>query len=295
MDGEQPLLRHAADAVLEAAPGPAVARLRGGAHLVAEVRAAVPPGASLGTSGAVLVALVAALDRLVGGGRDADALARLAHDAETRRAGREAGVQDQWAAAHGGAQLLAIGPYPEVRRQAVPLAPSTTAGLRDRLVTVSLGRHDSSLVHGRVITDLVTCSTDGHHRARQSLRRLSELAGDAADALGAGDLDRWGRVLTAATEQQAELGEGLVGHAHRRAVEVARAAGAVGWKVNGAGGEGGSLTVLAADAAAAARLRADLAAADPTWSVLDLTPWPAGVTATVTVTATAEADGGREP
>jgi D-glycero-alpha-D-manno-heptose-7-phosphate kinase len=96
--GPHPLLEHAIDAVLEASP------LDEGVGLSIEVRSAVPPSASLGTSGAVLVALVGALDALLGGGQRTPAdTARFAHEIETGRAGREAGVQDQWAAAMGGA------------------------------------------------------------------------------------------------------------------------------------------------------------------------------------------------
>jgi D-glycero-alpha-D-manno-heptose-7-phosphate kinase len=46
------------------------------------------------------------------------------------------------------------------------------------------------------------------------------------------------------TEAQGRLHAGLISaHAHR-VIEIARAHGALGWKVNGAGGEGGSLTLL---------------------------------------------------
>ncbi|HWW52207.1 MAG TPA: hypothetical protein VNY84_00450, partial [Acidimicrobiales bacterium] len=45
-----------------------------------------------------------------------------------------------------------------------------------------------------------------------------------------------------------ELHPALVGSAAHEAIAVARASGALGWKVNGAGGEGGSLTVLGGEA-----------------------------------------------
>lgn len=276
--GCHPLLEHAIAVVLEDAP------LATGTGIDVTIRSAVPPGASLGTSAAVVVALVAALDALVGGGRVAaagsGAIATLAHEVETDRAGRQAGVQDQWAAACGGAALLAINPYPSVARTEVVLGPEVVADLDRRLVTVAFAAHDSSTVHGHVITDMVTCSSEGHDRSRVALRRLSLLAGEAADALRAGDLDRWGEVLSEATEAQRRLRTELVGAAHDRAIGLAREHGAVGWKVNGAGGEGGSLAVLAADATSAADLRAALADADAGWQVLDLHVAASGVTVT---------------
>lgn len=267
-----PLLGHAVLAGLDGA------RIDPAVRVELEVRSAVPPGASLGTSAAVLVAVLAALDALVApvAGRPVRSgpeLARLAHEVETERAGRQAGVQDQWAAAMGGAGLLAIGPYPDVRHEALEVPAEALEALGDRLVTVVFGPHDSSAVHRQVIDALVTCSGVEHHHAREALASLSRLAGDAADALRAGDLERWAEVLVASVDAQAALHPGLVGEPHRRALDVARVTGARGWKVNGAGGDGGSLTVLVGpEPGAADALGAALAAADPTWRVLRLRP-----------------------
>jgi D-glycero-alpha-D-manno-heptose-7-phosphate kinase len=46
------------------------------------------------------------------------------------------------------------------------------------------------------------------------------------------------------TDGQAALHPSLVSDDARRIIALARAHGALGWKVNGAGGEGGSLTLL---------------------------------------------------
>jgi D-glycero-alpha-D-manno-heptose-7-phosphate kinase len=262
-----PLLQAAVEVVLEPA------ELADAVGVRLQVSSAVPPGASLGTSASVLVGIVGALDALVGGGRSPEEIARLAHEAETVRAGREAGVQDQWAAALGGAGLLAIGLYPEVRHRAIEVPDDALDEIGRRLVTAVFGPHDSSAVHRQVIDAMVTCSGVEHHHAREALRALSSLATTAADALGAGDLERWGEVLVASVDAQAALHPELVGAPHREAIEVARAAGARAWKVNGAGGDGGSLSVLAGPGAGAAeRVAEALAATDPRWVVLRQRP-----------------------
>jgi D-glycero-alpha-D-manno-heptose-7-phosphate kinase len=46
------------------------------------------------------------------------------------------------------------------------------------------------------------------------------------------------------TDAQGRLHPALVNADAARIIEIARAHGALGWKVNGAGGEGGSLTLL---------------------------------------------------
>lgn len=268
LPGDHALVRHAIDAVVEGAELPP------GAGVDLRIDSAVPPGASLGTSAAVLVAVVGALDALVAGGRRSPAeVAVLAHQVETGRAGREAGVQDQWAAALGGAGLLAVGPYPDARHRRVDVPAAAQAEVGQRLVTVVFGPHDSSAVHAQVINDIVGCSGEAHERARGALRQLATLAGDAARALEAGDVDGWAAVLTASVDVQAALHPGLVGTPHRRAIDVARLCGAVGWKVNGAGGEGGSLTMVAApDAGAAKALAVAVAEVDPSWQVVPLAP-----------------------
>lgn len=263
--GRQPLLEHAVASVLEEVALPA------GLGVELRISAAVPAGASLGTSASVVVAALGALDALFGRSRSLADVAVAAHEVETSGAGRESGVQDQWAAAFGGCGLLSIGPYPAVHHQAIELDPAVEASLAERLVTVVVGPHDSSAVHTEVIDALVGCGGAAHERALAALGRLSALAGDAAGALRTGDVASWADILVESTEAQADLHPEIVGPAHQAAVEVARSAGAVGWKVNGAGGGGGSVTVVAGPGGASP-LRAALAAAAPTWQVLDLRP-----------------------
>jgi D-glycero-alpha-D-manno-heptose-7-phosphate kinase len=209
-----------------------------------EIRSTVPAAASLGTSAAVLVALLGALRAVLAGecgsALDVDAIARQAHDVETTRAGRESGVQDHQVAAHGGVGLLTVDPYPTGRWHRVTVPAEARLQLDRRMITVVFGPHDSSAVHRTVVERISNPGDPAHAGAIDALRRLALLAPGAAAALAAGDLEAWGRSLTANTETQAELHPDLVGPGHRRAIHLARAHGALGWKVNGAGGAGGS-------------------------------------------------------
>jgi D-glycero-alpha-D-manno-heptose-7-phosphate kinase len=76
------------------------------------------------------------------------------------------------------------------------------------------------------------------------LEALRRCATDARDALLAGDLDAFGTSLSCNTEAQARLHPELVSEAAQRVIQTAAAHGASGWKVNGAGGDGGSVTIL---------------------------------------------------
>lgn len=272
--GRHPLLEHAVGSVCR--------RYEPAGPVTVTITSAVPPGASLGTSAAVTVALIAALQHLLDpatrgratGGLDDTSRQRIAaaaHRVETAAAGRESGVQDQIAAAFGGAQLVEITDYPTTRRTPVPLDDAFTARIATHTVTVVLGAHDSSAVHDSVIRALTESGGSGAHQ-RDTLDELAKLAHDAARALGAADLAGWATVCTGATEAQRCLHDDLVGSGHRVVIARARAAGALGWKVNGAGGDGGSVTVVFDDPAQLADFAGAVTDGHPGWSVHHLTP-----------------------
>jgi len=237
-----------------------------GCALEATVTSEVPAGSSLGTSASVVVALVAALNELAGRSLGAEALAHAAHDVETVDLGRQSGVQDQVAAAFGGLNLVRIDPYPKFHVSAVKLADGASEALGRRVVTAYLGAfHDSSAIHEAVIKRL---TTDGHD-PDQLLEPLRVAAGKAAGALVAGDLAAYGEALISCTEAQAALHPSLVNPLAWQVIEVAARFGALGWKVNGAGGTGGTVSVVGPEDLAG--LRYGLEAVDGV-TVLDLRP-----------------------
>src|SRR5205085_2762253 len=73
------------------------------------------------------------------------------------------------------------------------------------------------------------------------------------DAIYAGDFEALGRTMVENTRAQQALHPALVSPAHQQIIDVAREHGAVGWKVNGAGGDGGSVTILTSTDRAAQR------------------------------------------
>jgi D-glycero-alpha-D-manno-heptose-7-phosphate kinase len=53
--------------------------------------------------------------------------------------------------------------------------------------------------------------------------------------------------MTDNTEAQRRLHPALISPEHQHVIDIAREHGALGWKVNGAGGDGGSVTILCGD------------------------------------------------
>ncbi len=200
-----------------------------------------PPGASTGTSAAVAVALVGALDRLNGGHLDHHQAAYAAHSIEVDMLGRQCGIQDQLCSAHGGISFIEMAQYPQASVTRLEVDESTVWDLERRLSLVYLGRsHDSSEAHERVIRELEEAGPEC--RQLSDLRRTAERS---RDAVAAGDLEGLGRAMIENTEAQGRLCPDLIGPDAQRVIAIAREHGARGWKVNGAGGEGGSLTLLA--------------------------------------------------
>jgi D-glycero-alpha-D-manno-heptose-7-phosphate kinase len=210
-------------------------------RLVIRLHSPVPAGISTGTSASVCVALLGALDALRGGRLGPSGLAALAHRVETEKLGLQSGVQDQICAAYGGICFIDMIRYPRARVERLRPGEAVLRELERRLCLIYLGRpHSSSDIHERVIAGLEA----GRGRGRV-LERLAGFAGEARRALGAGRLEAFGRVMIANNEAQRALHPQLVSERADRVIAIARRHGAAGWKVNGAGGKGGSMTILA--------------------------------------------------
>jgi D-glycero-alpha-D-manno-heptose-7-phosphate kinase len=202
----------------------------------------VPAGISTGTSAAVCVALLGALARLSPGGEGMGwaEIARLAHRVETERLGLQSGIQDQICAAHGGISFIAMDAYPDSRVKLVRVDKAVWDALNRRLALVYLGRpHESSALHEQVIARL-----EAGGPQMGILRGLARAAEEAKAALEGGDLEAYGEAMVRNNEGQRALHAGLVSAEADAAAAIARKAGASGWKVNGAGGDGGSMTIL---------------------------------------------------
>ena len=208
-----------------------------------------PSGASTGTSAAVTVALVGALDRLTPGHLSTHEVALTAQAIETEMLHLQCGIQDQLCAAYGGINYIDMYQYPHATVSQIQVPNSIWWELERRLVLVYLGKsHSSSDVHKMVIKEL-----EGAGPRCQKLEDLRRTAGKSRDAVYAGDFQSLGAAMVENIEAQGRLHPDLISPDARRVVEIARAHGALGWKVNGAGGDGGSLTILMGASSASKR------------------------------------------
>jgi D-glycero-alpha-D-manno-heptose-7-phosphate kinase len=199
-----------------------------------------PSGASTGTSAAVTVALIGALDRLTPGQLTPHEVAYAAQAVETKMLGLQCGIQDQLASAYGGINYIDMHQYPYSSVSQIQVPNSIWWELERRLVLIYLGSsHDSSSVHEKVIKELEDAGPEC-----QQIVDLRKTAPRSRDAVYAGDFQVLGQAMIDNTEAQARLNTHLVSDAAHQIIDIAKHYNALGWKVNGAGGDGGSLTLL---------------------------------------------------
>jgi len=208
-----------------------------------------PAGCSTGTSAAVSVALIGALDALTDGRMTPGEVAAKAHCVESECLKLQCGIQDQISAAYGGICFIDMTSYPNATVSPVYIPNSTWWELESRFSLIYLGRtHSSSNVHKQVIREL-----EGAGKASPKIERLRRPPVEGKNALFAGDFRALGAAMIENTNAQAALNAALVSDTAKAAIAIARRHGALGWKVNGAGGEGGSLTILSGSSPARKR------------------------------------------
>jgi D-glycero-alpha-D-manno-heptose-7-phosphate kinase len=204
------------------------------------IHSEAPGGCSTGTSAAVSVALIGALDTLTPGRMTPHEVAAAAHRIETELLKQECGIQDQLASAYGGICFIDMHQFPHASVSRIDIPDGVKWELESRLLLLYTGQaHSSSDVHRKVIRELEDAGP-----GCPKLMPLRQAAAWSRDALYAGDLTALGRAMIANTEAQGQLNASLIGPAHQELIAIARQHGAVGWKVNGAGGNGGSVTIL---------------------------------------------------
>ena len=199
-----------------------------------------PGGCGAGTSAAVSVALIGALARAGDIRMTSAQVAAKAQEIETVNLKQQCGIQDQIASAYGGVCFIEMYQYPHAGVSALDLPRSLWWELEQRLCLIYIGRsHKSSDIHEKVIRRL-----EEDKGRSPILAKLRQAAHAGKDALVAGDLEAYGRAMIENTEAQRALSSFLISATAQKIMDVAKRCGALGWKVNGAGGEGGSLTLL---------------------------------------------------
>ncbi|NTU78202.1 MAG: GHMP kinase [Chloroflexales bacterium] len=191
-------------------------------------------GTGLGSSSTYTVGLLNALYAYSGRLAGAERLASEACQVEIERCGAPIGKQDQYIAAYGGLQLIQFNPDETVFVDPVICRARTRQQLQARLLMLYTGatRQTADVLREQ------RANTERDKSRRLSLRQMVDLAHDLRAALTANDLAAFGEILHEGWMRKRELASGISNQRIDEWYERARAAGALGGKILGAGGGG---------------------------------------------------------
>jgi D-glycero-alpha-D-manno-heptose-7-phosphate kinase len=194
----------------------------------------LPARTGLGSSSSATVGLLHALHALKGERVSTLRLAEEAVHVEQEMIRERVGSQDQYACAVGGLQCLRFEIDGRVCVSPVHLDPARLHALNDRLMLLYTGLQRNA---HEVLDEQVTRTAAGDNRA--DLLRMACLVDDGIDVItGRRDLTEFGRLLHESWTLKQRLSTRITTPALDDFYRRARAAGAVGGKLLGAGGGG---------------------------------------------------------
>ena len=210
--------------------------LRGRLHAV-KVTSTVdaPPGSGLGSSSALVVALVEAYRAAFSLPLGRYDVARLAFEIERIDLGLAGGRQDQYAATFGGVNFMEFLPGDRVIVNPLRIADSYLCELEASLVVCFTGQ---SRVSDTIIREQVRGITQQDEHAIQAMHQLKADAVDMKQALLSGNIQQVATVLERSWNAKRRTSASVTNSRVEEVFDLALKNGAVAGKVSGAGGGG---------------------------------------------------------
>lgn len=197
----------------------------------------IPSGTGLGSSSSFTVGLLHAMKAHIGQFQSAEELAAEASRIEIEDLKEPIGKQDQYAAAYGGLQYIRFLPNGEVSVEPVICSAGMKQALQASILLFYTGMTRSA-------SDVLAEQKSNTDRKRETLREMKKLAFRLKGALESGEgVARVGDLLHEGWMLKKTLASGISATRIDEWYERARAAGAYGGKILGAGG-GGFLMVI---------------------------------------------------
>jgi D-glycero-alpha-D-manno-heptose-7-phosphate kinase len=214
----------------------------------------LPPESGLGASGAVSVAVFAAMYHAAGKPVDPREVAHLSFVVERKDLGYPGGSQDQYGAAFGGVNYLTfkdpdVGVEQLAGRYASPAHPRVHAPTLLELEKNSLLVYTGvSHVSGNIHADIRASYDLADSPTKRAMHNLKRLADEGRDALLRGDLRTFAELLNGNWKWHKELHESCTNEKLEAVYSLALQNGALGGKTCGAGG-GGCVVFICEDGA----------------------------------------------
>jgi D-glycero-alpha-D-manno-heptose-7-phosphate kinase len=205
----------------------------------------IPAGTGLGSSGSFTTALLKALHAHKKHLVHPHELAEEACHLEMDILGEPIGKQDQYIAAFGGITCFEFGTDDSVKAWPLAISEETLFNLEDNLLLFFTGYSRSA---SSILKEQDDKSKVADNNVTQNLHFIKELGLSSKDALEAGNLAEFGRLMNVHWEWKKKRSSGISNGNIDEWYACAMANGALGGKVIGAGG-GGFLMFYAGDKA----------------------------------------------
>jgi D-glycero-alpha-D-manno-heptose-7-phosphate kinase len=197
-------------------------------------------GTGLGSSSSFTVGLLHALNAYLGRYVSPEKLGRDSCTIEIDICGEPIGKQDQYAAAFGGLNYIVFRPDDSVLLSPIVCRPETIAYIRRNILVLYTGLTRSA----SAILQQQNSDVANQRHMQRALQRMVDLAAVLRDELQSNNIDAFGEILHENWELKKSLTRGVSTPEINEWYEAARAAGATGGKVLGAG-SGGFLMLFA--------------------------------------------------
>jgi len=195
----------------------------------------VPIGSGLGTSSTLVVAIIGAFAEMLQLPLGEYDIAKLAYEIERNDLGFAGGHQDQYAATFGGINFMEFEQHDQVIVNPLRIRKEVLQEFENNIVLYYTGhaRQSGKIIEAQqanVITKQVT-SVAAMHQLKTQANHMKE-------ALLKGRLQDMGELFDFGFEQKRKMAEGISNPHIEEIYTAAKAAGAAGGKISGAGGGG---------------------------------------------------------
>lgn len=201
----------------------------------------VPAGSGLGTSSAMVTALVEAFRFITQAPLGVYDVAHLAYEIERIDLALNGGKQDQYAAAFGGVNFIEFGPGDAVLVNPLRIPHATLAEFESSLVLFFTGVSRDS---ASIIDQQSANVTKGEKSSIEAMHQLKRDAYAMKDVLLRGRVSELAQILDHSWAHKKKTATNIANPHIDAIYEAAKATGAIGGKVSGAGG-GGFMMFLA--------------------------------------------------
>lgn len=193
-----------------------------------------PPGSGLGSSSALTVALIGAINQLQNKSSDSYEVAKLAYDIERHQVGIKGGMQDQYAAAFGGFNLIEFG-KDSVKVKPLKLHDKVKNELLASMVLINTGK---TRISAKILEQQIKSYQEKNEKTIKILDSIKQMAYDIKNLLIKGNIEELAKLIHESWMLKKNLVPEISNPEIDKIYSTAMSAGAMGGKLLGAGGGG---------------------------------------------------------